>query len=522
MSYRTASSTSESQTTKATDQQQQLLNLCVAQGGITAACIAMSAIKYGSFQSNRGPSISDFQNFQCKLAQFCHNDMGGAPNTSLACLAADGGAEFLFTSNFRKEAQLEEIKRGLEELLRFAATNPDNLNAKPLEKMILWRFLEFCFKRVDGYFNTLSRTLDECIHECESANESTVTQQLRELESRVEFPREMTETARNKILTDCETFIKAIEASKNGSLGGEIDRRAKQDDHDQAYKWCELRHCLGRLYSYRQAADAVVKATTKWPELFKSFKVAYIPSAKQKKVVSPMSGKLTDVLHCAFPEYDLDVFQADVSELQKYGLELEICKQTLKRNTKTFIHAEVHMHDYLTRVRNVKASDFWDGTMFIATSKPVCQLCHFYFQNDDNEFSVQPPHMNLYPKWRVPDDTSEEVLEDLIDKMQMNTLKLITDKQPSYKRHDSRTDSRGCQTRSTHRTVFDRSGAPSPLDGRSSQPGIRPGGYHHVPPPPNEVFDDTIPLGSDTEDFGAVGDRRASAMNGGSMIGVGY
>uniref|UniRef100_A0A8H7K4L2 Uncharacterized protein n=1 Tax=Bionectria ochroleuca TaxID=29856 RepID=A0A8H7K4L2_BIOOC len=350
--------------------------------------------------------------------------------------------------------------------------------------MILWRFVEFGFRRVDGYFKTLSRTLDECIHECESANESTITKQLYELKSRVEFPREMTDSVRNKILNDCETFIKAIEASKNSSLGGEIDRRARQDDHDQAYKWCELRHCLGRLYSYRQAADAIVEATTKWPELFKSFKVEYIPSAKQKKAVSPMSGKLTDVLHYAFPEYDLEEFQPDIAELQKYGLELEIDKQKFERNSKTSIHAEVHMHDYLSRVRKVKASDFWDGTMFIATSKPVCQLCHFYFQNDDNEFSVQPPHMNLYPMWRVPDDASEEVLEDLIDRMQVNTIKLITEKHPYYKRYDSRTDSHGCQTRATHETVFDRSSAPSPLDERSAQSGVRPGAitmYLHHP-----------------------------------------
>ncbi|CAI6101031.1 unnamed protein product [Clonostachys chloroleuca] len=522
MSYRTASNISESQTSEGVNQEQQLFNLCASQGAITAACIARSAIKYGSFESNRDASLSAFQSFQCKLAQFCHNDSGGAANTSLVCLVFDGGAEFLFTTNFRKPAELEEIKRGLEDLLRYATTNPEKLNPKPLQKMILWRFLEFCFKRVGVYFRTLSRALDECIDECESAQESTITRQLCELKSRVEFPREMTDTARNKVLRDCETFIKAIEASKNSSLGGEIDRRARQDDHDQAYKWCELRHCLGRLYSYRQAAEAVVEATMKWPEVFRSFKVNYIEPAKQKKAAPPKSARLADVLHYAFPEHELEEFQDDIAELQKYGLESEIRKQVFDRKTKTFIHAEVHMHDYLTTVRKVKPSDFWDGKMFIATSKSVCRLCHFYFQNDDNEFSVQPPHMNLYPKWRLPDNASEEVLEDLIDKMQQNTLNLITDKQPYYRRYDSRTDSQGLQTRSTHRTVFDRSTAPSPLGGRSSQSGVRPGGYHNEPPPPSHVLDDTLPLESAFEDYGVIGGERASARNGGSMIGVGF
>ncbi|VUC37219.1 unnamed protein product [Clonostachys rosea] len=520
MFYRTASDSFESQASEEVNQEQQLANLCALQGAITTACMARSAIKYGSLESNRNASLSAFQSFLCKLAQFIHNVRGGEANASLACLAAEGGANFLFTTNFRKPAELEEIKRALEDLLRYAATNPDNFqSSKPMQKKILWLFLEFCFDRVGPYFKTLSDALDECVLECESADETTITRQLYDLKSRVEFPREMTDTTRNKVLSDCETGIKAIEASKNSSLAGEIDRRARQDDHIQAYKWCLVRHCLGRLYSYRQAAEAVVEATKKWPEVFRSFKVNYIPSAKQKKAPSPMSAKLIGVLRYAFPEGDLDEFQDDIAELQTYGLESEIRKQFSDSRAKTYIHAEVHMHDYLTTVRKVKASDFWDGNMFIATSKPVCRLCHFYFQNDDNEFSVQAPHMNLYPMWRLPDGASEEVLEDLIDKMQANTLNLIIEKLPQYKRYDSRTDSQGCQTRSTHRTGFDRSTAPSPFGGRSSQQGVRPGGYHNEPPPSSEEWDHVVPM--DSADYGVVGDRRPSARNGVSMIGVG-
>jgi hypothetical protein len=74
--------------------------------------------------------------------------------------------------------------------------------------------------------------------------------------------------------------------------------------------------------------------------------------------VLPKPARLTDVLHYAFPEDDLEEFQDDIAELQKYGLESEICKQVFDRKTKTFIYTEVYIHDYLTTVRKVKLSDF--------------------------------------------------------------------------------------------------------------------------------------------------------------------
>jgi hypothetical protein len=64
--------------------------------------------------------------------QFCYNNSGGAANTSLVYLAVNGGAEFLFTINFRKPAELKEIKRGLKDLLQYTTTNPEKLNPKLL------------------------------------------------------------------------------------------------------------------------------------------------------------------------------------------------------------------------------------------------------------------------------------------------------------------------------------------------------------------------------------------------------
>lgn len=89
--------------------------------------------------------------------------------------------------------------------------------------------------------------------------------------------------------------------------------------------------------------------------------------------------------------------------------------------------------------------------MFIATSKPPCRLCYYYFEEAVHDFQVQPPHMNLYSKWRLPDveagddaatDYHAELIEDIFERMQEDTLKILQNKFPQWKRNDSRTESR--------------------------------------------------------------------------------
>ncbi|KAM0321437.1 hypothetical protein ACHAQA_010113 [Verticillium albo-atrum] len=60
--------------------------------------------------------------------------------------------------------------------------------------------------------------------------------------------------------------------------------------------------------------------------------------------------------------------------------------------------------------------------------------------------------MNAYPKWRLPAldegqdidaaELREELLDEIIEKMQHDTLRIVEQKLPQGKRNDSRTDSR--------------------------------------------------------------------------------
>ena len=218
--------------------------------------------------------------------------------------------------------------------------------------------------------------------------------------------------------------------------------------------WCQLRHYLGRLYSYRRVADIIVETAKTRPDLFRDTIVTYIPSAFQKRIATPKSSStLREVICRAFPQPNSSQLESEIFELQNYGIDEKLSEQLQIKNMRAGIHAEIHLHDHLEREGKTRAAVFWDSCLFIATGKPPCCLCYLYFNDPGNDFQLQSPHMNLYPKWRLPevhDDQNieakqhfEEQLQEIIEQLQQDTLDIIKQKVPRWKRNDSRTDSHG-------------------------------------------------------------------------------
>lgn len=261
-----------------------------------------------------------------------------------------------------------------------------------------------------------------------------------------------------QVLRDCEDLIKAIQDSKKSAIDNIIDRCVAENQPETSYHWCQLRHYLGRLNSYRQASEIIVNASERWSSLFNNFTVSYICSSRAKRVDVPvvLPYSTNEMIQAAFPGLDLSSYANDISELQRYGLDEEIRNQVQSMPLKTQVHCEVHLHNHLVKEDRAQPSDFWHHAMFIATSKPTCRLCHYYFQDDDNDFQVQSPHMNLYAKWRLPDIDDnedeaakarhEELMEDILVNMQRDTLQVLRNQSPQWKRNDSRTDSRNWQS----------------------------------------------------------------------------
>ena len=287
------------------------------------------------------------------------------------------------------------------------------------------------------------------------------------------------------VLHDVEDLISKTQGMKQQGFQGDLDRLASETEGTGILCWRQLRHYLGRLQSYRQAADLLVAMSTEMPELFANAKVRYIQSGKQRPVDIGDKVDVREVAAIAFPSFPKDFFDADIRELEEYGLQRNLIIEMSERRMKTLVHGEVNLHHHLVSEGIVSRHDYWNDTIFIATSKPLCKLCHFYFAHSD--FRVQSSHLNLYPKWRFPDvyeeqgtdikETAEERMQDVIEHLERDTRGTLENKMSHYRRNDSRTHSYGISSNSRHMlsrlNLSDRApsrAAPGSLDGDRGQP----------------------------------------------------
>ena len=253
------------------------------------------------------------------------------------------------------------------------------------------------------------------------------------------------------VLHDCESLISIAQDMRAKGFQTFLDERAKDSDASAQASWWQLRHYLGRLQSYRQAADTITAASIDMPALFENFKISYIESAKSRRSNHPTVKRARDVAKLAFPDLDPEDYEQDLQEFEEFGLNRHFREQLSDKRMRTNVHGEVNLKSHLVANGKTNRSDYWDDTMFIATSKPLCKLCHFYFSY--SEFRVQSSHLNLYPKWRLPDiykdqgpeiqEHVEEHMDDVIELLQEDIRKTFRNKSVDWRRNDSRTDSHG-------------------------------------------------------------------------------
>lgn len=101
------------------DTLERLSHLCLLLVAINEACKKRERIAYIPGKGAKDKTLTEFQKFLNKLAMICDTRKGdhGATVTALVCLSGIHGPEYIFTSNFRKEAELEETKSFLSDLL---------------------------------------------------------------------------------------------------------------------------------------------------------------------------------------------------------------------------------------------------------------------------------------------------------------------------------------------------------------------------------------------------------------------
>ena len=260
----------------------------------------------------------------------------------------------------------------------------------------------------------------------------------------------------SEVLSDCETLIKAIRRSKTSPIHHAIVARAKDEEMSSSKVWCELRHYMARLYSYRDATEVIVDTSRHCRELFQDFTVD--PIASSAPMARPITGahRLTaaEIIRCMTPKDEdarHDLLLAE--EMQKFELDSIIYNETKKNSFAPIVHAEILVYDYLSRHDITKSSQFWNECKYIGSSKPTCRLCKYYFDSlpHADGVEVRSTHGNLYLNWRLPDlpwkhgatAVGEQILlfDQLTRRVQIDARRTLQQKVPHGKQHDSDTHS---------------------------------------------------------------------------------
>ncbi|KAK8059149.1 hypothetical protein PG996_009079 [Apiospora saccharicola] len=375
------------------------------------------------------PSFEAHKCFANKLAQVLDCERGGSTVTALTILK--GGVD-----------QLEGVREFLQELLRFVHTNPLRLNPKPLLKKVLGMIIMFNFSRFQAYLNNLRKGLDACIADCRKRVKSQdileLEQELQLLQTRASFPMETGyDIGRSKFLGDCDTLLRAISINKGTRIDDSILQHTDDPNASNLEIWQELRHYLGRLHSYRQAADVIMAANDRWPKLRK----ASNPFLNRKL------GAEIIVRNMLWDDEDPKLYLRQVRGLDRIGLSDEIRDLANKKSFHPIVHAEVQLHAALIQQDLFRSSDFWNGYKYIGCSKPTCRLCSYYFFERGDGIQVRPTHRNIYLHWRLPDvypgqgrteeRTHRQLLEQITQRVRKDAKLILDERQPSRRKHDS-------------------------------------------------------------------------------------
>lgn len=244
--------------------------------------------------------------------------------------------------------------------------------------------------------------------------------------------------------------------------------------------WCELRHYLQRWRSYGNAARTIHHASKRWPSLFQDFNIRTLPSSTRMFKPIPKSDITVASIVRGIAEADStratapEAAEALLQQAEELSVNLDetIQSNVSKATFRPIVHAEILVYDHLLRTGLMDhPGNFWNQWQYIATSKPTCRLCHYFFQSQNHQqIQVRRTHQNLYRSWRLPtasdDDRPDikaaydQLLSRVAEKIRGDARRTLERKTAKGKPHDS----------NTYSTVYGRGQhAPSASDAPGAQ-----------------------------------------------------
>lgn len=258
------------------------------------------------------------------------------------------------------------------------------------------------------------------------------------------------------VLRICHAIIQYLAKLAASSTGRYIDDRGRDARGSTSSDcWSELRHMMSRLLAYRQALSFFLRAKAQWPRLFTKFTVDPVPSSKRDPKFNVRNKSLTAdsiVGRLTRKQNEIDTFRNFVSHLQPYSLDERIVREFTRDDFRPVVHSEVLLLNNIEFSGGITPDRFFNGWMYIGSSKPTCKLCHYYFLEHRSGVEHRSSHGNLYPNWRFPDvlqsqgsralENRTDMLTRLLQRVRKDAFNLVRMRAlPTHRAHDSLTSS---------------------------------------------------------------------------------
>jgi len=435
------------------------------------------------------PDLDDpanlFRAFVYKLAHVCDSVKGklGTTITSFMVLrserteTADDIVHYYFASNRRSERELEITRAYIHALLRKVNLAPED--ADPYKSNMLRDIIAFNRQRLLFYLNRLKDSTIKCQLQIQDLFPADA------LNAGADLGRIMRVLNTSHLWADTQsvdaTFAYSYERLMRRLTTFEMSTTGKGvAEHVREYYseipldencWYQFQHVMSRILAYPKSLACMLKTRQKWPVLFEQFYVFAVPSSQlqnsiigrkksytAKDIVGRMTRRATDIT--AFRDY--------VQELQMFDLDSRIVATFSDKDFKPIVHSEVLLLNFLEfSDGGISPARFWGGLkerMYIGSSKPLCRLCKYYFEEHASGVGHRVSHDNLYKHWRFPDVLvsqgrsaiirREQMLDKVLKRIRADAFQLIRNRVgPRGSYNDSNTWSANVTLRDNLSTV---------------------------------------------------------------------
>ncbi|KAK3314205.1 hypothetical protein B0H66DRAFT_373821 [Apodospora peruviana] len=415
-----------------------------------------------------------FHAFVNKLAHLCAYAKGNETVTSFTVLqdSSNGGqVYYLFAANDETREDLEGTADYVRKLLRRVSQAPkDMMQLESVRKTLLRDVLLFNKPRIGVYLRKLQEQAAKCLEMC-ATDETSANQLVSEhLNNILNTDNSDAFKTAGSFMTVSEaehlkyvtTIIELLIKLERSEAEPVIKSRAEEGRMMPGVKskecWSKFLHTVMRIRAYPQSVKFMLLARRNWPQLFDNNPVvSFLPSSsKIPKPVREKSLKAENIVNrMTRKEKEKVIFKDFVRRLQAFDLDKRIADEYAEDSFQPRVHSEILILNYLWNNHGLEGGGidptvFFNGWRYIGSSKPMCRLCSYYFEEHRSGVGHRECHGNLYPAWRFPDvlpwqgdagtNARQIMVDRVLQRVRKNAFEIVRKKiTPVYKEQDSNT-----------------------------------------------------------------------------------